>query len=279
MQRRTPLLTTAMAAALALSTQVQAQDMLPCESLYTEGVSLFQAGEFARAEQALVEALALAPEPDTGEGGYTPYIYLAATRYEMGNVAGARDALVQSQVYGVSAKTRAGQQLIEDYGQAIMSAPIPEGSLAMPQASPVTVNGGPLSELDAELIRARVLRRCALSDDVAENKLPWYFHYLLGLEYSEKGDSSRALHAFQLGANMKEEPSRSKRLYGMWFMDYLPYYQIARAHEELGEWRDAKEALYVSLAVGEFEEGKRGWEEFVAMEDRLDQHLDAAGEG
>jgi len=247
--------------------------MLPCESLYTEGVSEFQAGNFGRAEQLLLEATTLAPEPDAENGGYLPYLYLAAARFERGDVRGAREALVQSQVYGVAQETDLGRRLIENYAVDIMSAPLPTEDQFAPQSSPVIARDSALSEIDADLIRSRVLRRCALSDEVADNKLPWYFHYLLGLEYAEHGDSSRALHAFQLGANMQEEPSRSKRLYGMWFMDYLPYYQIALAHAELGEWEDAREALYVSLAVGEFEEGKRGWEDFMEMEDRLDQAL------
>ncbi len=276
MRKRTPLLSTALALALAATSPAMA-DALPCEARYTDGVSLFQAGDYAGAEMALLDAISLSPEPDTEDGGYTPYIYLAATRWEMGDVEGARAALIQSQVYGASGKTRAGQNLIEEYAVSIMSAAPPAGDPTVPKSSPVVSRNVALSEQDAEIIRARVLRRCALSTDVSANKLPWYFHYLLGLEYTEEGDSERALEAFQIGANLKDQPSRSKRLYGMWFMDYLPYYQIALAHEEMGEWQDAKDALYVSLQAGEFEEGKRGWQEFVEMENRLDRQISGPG--
>jgi len=252
-------------------------ELLPCEAFYSQGVEAFQNGDYQLAERYLIEAAALSPEADSDGQGYLPYLYLAASRYELGSYRGARDALIQSQVYGAAAELEKGRDLIEQYAVSIMSAPMQDDP-AMPQSSPALAPAqGGLSELDAQIVRARVLRRCALSSDIAENKLPWYFHYLLGLEYSERGDNGRAVHAFQMGANLETESARNKRLYGMWFMDYLPYYQMALAHVELGEWTAARNALYTALEVGEFEEGANGWSEFQSMEAMLDRELGKQG--
>jgi hypothetical protein len=258
--------------AVMLTPMAGSADMLPCEEMYTRGVSAFQAGDFALAERFLMESTALSPEADAEEGGYIPYIYLAATRYELGQFSGARDALIQSQVYGASAETRVGKQMIRDYAVSIMSAPATDRPMK-PQASPLFAESDSLSDFEAELVRARVLKRCALSSDIDDNKLPWYFHYLLGLEYSESGDKSRAVHAFQMGANLEDSSSRNKRLYGTWFMEYLPFYQIAVAQAELEHWSEAREALYASLAAGEFEEGSPQWDRFQELERMLDQRL------
>ena len=49
----------------------------------------------------------------------------------------------------------------------------------------------------------------------------------------------------------RPDPQRKARLYGMWFMDYLPYLQIARAHAQLGNRECALDALRLSEELGE----------------------------
>lgn len=52
--------------------------------------------------QMWFESITLDPEPDAELAEYTPYLYLAVSRYETGHTREARDALIQSQVYGVA---------------------------------------------------------------------------------------------------------------------------------------------------------------------------------
>jgi hypothetical protein len=103
-----------------------------------------------------------------------------------------------------------------------------------------------LSEQQLQDLRRNVLRRCALSSKIDQNKLPWYFHYEFGVALLNAGDAERSLEALQLGANLRQEPKRDKRMYGMWYIDYLPYFQIARAHSRLGEWEEASAAIQLS---------------------------------
>jgi len=248
-------------------------DLLPCEKQYAEAIAWFEAGKFDVAADLFSEAILLSPEPTSTPNSYTPYIYLAASLYELGNPRGARDALIQSLEYGLSAQAIAGKKLIEKYAVAIMSAEqMKQASVPEPLSSPLAVQDRTLSDMNAELVRARVLKRCALSAKIEENKLPWYFHYLLGLEFSGEGDNSQALESFQLGANIREESMRNKRLYGMWFLDYLPYYQIALTNVRLGNWKHASNALYVSLDEGEFVPGETGWLEFTELKNQIRQH-------
>jgi hypothetical protein len=126
-----------------------------------------------------------------------------------------------------------------------------------------------LSDEEVEIIMNRVLKRCSLSANADPNKLPWYFHYEFGVDLMEAGDSQRALDSFVNGANVRETPKRSKRMYGMWYIDYLPYYQIALAHSKLGNWQSAEEAFRTSQQFGEIDDQAPDWEEYQALEDLI----------
>jgi hypothetical protein len=89
----------------------------------------------------------------------------------------------------------------------------------------------------------------------------------------EAGDSQRAIEAFVLGANISEDPSRDKRMYGMWFIDYLPYYQIALAHSKLGDWESARNAIRTSKNFGEFSPSDPDYEAFTSLEQLIEQNV------
>jgi hypothetical protein len=104
---------------------------------------------------------------------------------------------------------------------------------------------GVLPEKDAEAIAAVVAARCRLPGP-RPRRAPWYFHYELGLELARRGDPQRALDALVEAVNRRGEPQHDARLYGLWFLDYLPYFHIARAHALLGNWDCAADALALS---------------------------------
>ncbi len=157
----------------------------------------------------------------------------------------------------MSAQSEAGTRLINEYAANIMTASAAGEDEPFPDVAGVSYRDFErqeftLTDESVELIRSAVLKRCAVSADVDKNKLPWYFHYEFGVDLMEAGDAQRALDAFVLGANVRESSKRGKRMYGMWFVDYLPYYQIALAHAKLGNWEHAQDAIRVSEQFGEF---------------------------
>jgi tetratricopeptide (TPR) repeat protein len=253
-----------------------AEPLPPCQASYLAGVEHFEQGEFQAAAESFSRAIEFAPGPETGPDEYLPHIYLAASSFEVGWNRLARDALVKSQVYGVAPVTETGSALIDQYAARIMSASLDGPEFAsVPLSSPVITEPFSLTENEVEIIKAQVLRRCSLSNKIEDNKLPWYFHYEFGVDLMEAGDANRALNSFVLGANVREDPRRGKRMYGMWYVDYLPYYQIALAHTQLGEWKNAQAAIQTSLNLGEFSPGDPDWEQYTALEQLIEEKIKA----
>lgn len=130
---------------------------------------------------------------------------------------------------------------------------------------------------DIAAIRDLVLRRCGLSGKLAENRLPWYFHYEFGMALIGEGESQHAIEPLQMSANLRATPGRGVRMYGMWFINYLPYFQISLAYSELGDWPNAWNAILMSEELSEFTPQDAGYEEFVELKNRIAGQLDAAG--
>jgi hypothetical protein len=80
---------------------------------------------------------------------------------------------------------------------------------------------------------------------------PWYANYEIGLELERKGDYPRALTHFIDAVANRPNPQRQARMYGMWLIDYYPYFHIARSHVRLENWQCAKNALDISQRLEE----------------------------
>jgi len=251
---------------LFFSASMQAQE-LDRDIHYAAGLASFQRGAYADAAEALVKAMNCDPVPQSAGDGYLPYAFLAAAYFEMGEFARARAALVQSQMFGVAAKTRKGVALLDRYAPRIMAVDVSPQELAevgLPAFSPAARPG--LTDAEVAEIRTQVLRNCAISSRVKDSKLPWYFHYEFGTRLLEAGDSARALEALLTGADKRVESGRDNRMYGMWYVDYLPYYQMALAHSKLGQWESAYDAIRTSHNFGEFTPSDPDWESFVTLQ-------------
>jgi hypothetical protein len=109
---------------------------------------------------------------------------------------------------------------------------------------------GTLPQRDVDALAAEVAARCKLAGP-QPRQAPWYFHYELGLELARRGDPQRALDAFVEAVNRRGDPQHGARLYGLWFLDYVPYFHIARAHALLGNWDCAASALAISRRKAE----------------------------
>jgi tetratricopeptide (TPR) repeat protein len=257
-----------------LSTSLNAAE-LDCKIHYATALEQMSNGNYALASAELQQAIRLSPIPNLE---YLPYLNLAVANFEAGRFSSAREALIQSQIYGKAAESDVGIKMLNEYAADIMTAPPSAHEEPLPQVAGMSFRDFEqqeytLSDESAELIRSSVLKRCAVSPRIGANKLPWYFHYEYGRDLLEAGDAQRALDMLVLGANVREDSKRGKRMYGMWFIDYLPYYQIAVAHSKLGNWESAYDAIKTSENFGEFSPDDPDYESFTALDQLIKSNI------
>lgn len=126
-----------------------------------------------------------------------------------------------------------------------------------------------------EVLRQKVLVQCGLAE--ATDRLPWYFHFEFGRALLDAGDARRAVVQLAQSVDLNPVPRADKRLYGMWFTDYLPYFQLADAHARLENWPCAAHALELSRSSGEAASGRLDPQRVRAVENAIGQHGDAVG--
>jgi tetratricopeptide (TPR) repeat protein len=281
-----------------LANSAQAEIFTSHQAAYRSALEQIENGDMRAAVESLHQAIALAPKPQAGPDEYLPYLHLSIALFEMGQTRAARDALIQSQVFGVAATTETGRQLLDRHAAEIMSAPLDDSKLVLTTtppkpAAPVVKPASPepiIAEkndsksaagiLGSEAVEAEVvsnddssIKRCNASISRADDKLPWFFYYQCGVDLMKAGDAKMAVVAFEMGAKALDDPRRGKRMYGMWFVDYLPYYQMALAYSQLGNWESANTAIESSMANGEFSPADSDYESFSALEQLIKSNL------
>lgn len=120
----------------------------------------------------------------------------------------------------------------------------------------------------AEALRRKVLVQCGL--DGSRDRLPWYFHFEYGRALLQAGDARRAIPELARSVDLNPRPRADKRLYGMWFTDYLPYFQLADAHARLDNWPCAEQALQLSRTSGELALGRLDPARVRALQEKVD---------
>lgn len=153
-------------------------------------------------------------------------------------------------------------------------APMAAGADAPDAASMQSRDAG-LAPDAFEALRRKVLVQCGL--EVGSDRLPWYFHFEFGRALLEAGDARRAVVQLARSVDLNPVARADKRLYGMWFTDYLPYFHLADAHVRLGNWPCAAHALALSRASGEAGSGRLDPQRVRAVEDAIGDHADALG--
>ncbi|SFN58270.1 hypothetical protein [Dokdonella immobilis] len=128
---------------------------------------------------------------------------------------------------------------------------------------------------EADALRRKVLVQCGLIG--SRNRLPWYFHFAYAQALLDAGDTRRAVVELSESINLRPEPRVRKRTYGMWFTDYLPYFQLAEAHAKLDNWPCAEHAMELSRSTGEAALGRIEPQRIWALQERIDRHVDDAG--
>lgn len=269
----------AMLSPLSVTTSLAAERW---EQDYLEALDLLSERSFEPAAARLALAAEARPQPAIGaidgEIDYLPYLHLAATRFELGDAAEARRLLAESARHGVARRSWVGRQLWERYALPIMASDdaLTGSGAATASFRDFDRQAYVLDEDEAELLRAQVLRRVAPPGDDGRDMLPWYFHYEYGLELLDAGDPQRALDELILAAGKRETSARKSRMYGMWFVNYLPYYRIAQAHSQLGNWRCAMDAMRLSARYGEFSPADRGFEDYSDLQKLILRQVEEA---
>ena len=243
---------------------------------YERGVRLVRDGKALEGRGELKAALALRPQ----EGlqvvtrperylDYLPHLYLGIASQMLGDVAEARRELGEAQKSGLASRSEIGQPLMVAYDYLLHdNSKSPRPPYAVFPARP-----GILSDSEFSKLRRDVMRRCDVPEDSKLDIAPWYARYELGLELEKRGDYSRALTELIEAVGDRPNPHRRARMYGMWLIDYYPYFHIAQSHVKLGNWSCARNALDVSQRLGEIPATAPEFNEFQRLQQEAARNL------
>jgi len=230
---------------------------------YDRGVRLIEQGQGAAARDELNAALAERPTEQLQVAtrpqeyiDYLPHLYLAIANQMTGDVNAARVHLARAEDAGVAAKSEAGRSLLVAYQLLLRGNTT--GYAAYAPKPPV------VSDAEFKQLREDVLTKCNVAPDTSN--APWYARYELGLELERKGDYSRALGELIDAVALRPNPQQRARMYGMWLIDYYPYFHIARSHVRLENWQCAKNAIDISQRLGEIPPASPEFHELLAMQ-------------
>lgn len=242
---------------------------------YEKGVRLIEQGDAAAAKVSLEAALAARAEEGLQVPSgpqqyldYLPHLYLAIASQMTGDVEAARKELALAETSGMAAKSEVGRPLLVAYQLLLRGNSTRFTSF---EAKPPL-----LTEEEFTLLRNDVLSKCDLPLDTNLREAPWYANYELGLALERKGDYPRALTHFIEAVAHRPNPQKQARMYGMWLIDYYPYFHIARSHVRLENWQCAKNALDISQRLGEVPNGTAELAELLSLEKLTAQRLTAA---
>jgi tetratricopeptide (TPR) repeat protein len=241
---------------------------------YEKGVRLIAEGKPSEARTALQEALTerstegvQVPARPQQYLDYLPHLYLAIANQMAGDIETSRKELVLAETSGMAARSEVGRPLLVAY-QLLLRGNTPSYA-KYERSKPV------LSDAEFQLLRNDVLTKCDLPVDTPLKNAPWYANYELGLQLERKGDYPRALIHFIDAVAKRPDPQKQARMYGMWLIDYYPYFHIARAHVRLENWECAKNALEISERLDEVPHGTPELSELLSLERETEQRLAA----
>ena len=246
---------------------------------YEHGVRLIEQGHAAEARKEIEAALAQRPKEGLQVStapqqyiDYLPHLYLAIAAHMSGDVDAAKRELARAEESGLAAKSEVGRPLLVAYELLLHGDT--KGKSARP-AYAVFIDKPPvLSESEFDMLRNDVMTKCNLPPDSKLANAPWYARYELALELERKGDYPRALHELIDAVSLRPNPQRRARMYGMWLIDYYPYFHIARAHVSLANWQCAKNALDISQKLGEIPTDAPEVHELMAMQIEAQRHIE-----
>ena len=240
---------------------------------YEKGVRLIEQGDASAARTSLEAALAArgaeglqVPSRPQQYLDYLPHLYLAIASQMNGDVERARKELALAETSGMAAKSEVGRPLLVAY-QLLLRGDGGTRFTSYDPKPPV------LTDEEFALLRNDVLSKCDLPLDTKPGQAPWYANYELGLELERKGDYSRALTHFIDAVASRPNPQKQARMYGMWLIDYYPYFHIARSHVRLENWQCAKNALEISQKLEEIPGNAPEISELLSLQRETERRL------
>jgi tetratricopeptide (TPR) repeat protein len=243
---------------------------------YEKGVRLIEQGRADDAREALAAALAARVEEGvqvpTGPQqyiDYLPHLYLTIAHQMAGNVEQARKELSLAETSGMAARSEVGRPLLVAY-QLLLRG---DGAGKFPRYAVYEKKAPTLSEAEFNVLRNDILMKCDLPPDMKLSNAPWYANYELGLALERKGDYSRALTHFIDAVAQRPDPQKQARMYGMWMIDYYPYFHIARSHVRLENWQCAKNALEISQRLSEIPGSAPELNELLSLQRETERKL------
>ena len=241
---------------------------------YERGVRLIEKGQGAEARAELQAALAARPKEGLQVAArpqqyvdYLPHLYLAIAHQMSGDVEAARKEVTLAEDSGMARQSEVGRPLLVAYQLLLRGGP----SYAVYKETPPV-----LSEEDFNTLRNDVITHCNLPQETKLADLPWYARYELALELERKGDYPRALRQLIDAVAVRPNPQRRARTYGMWLVDYYPYFHIAREHMRLENWECARNAMEISQRLGEIPTDAPEINELMAMQQQAARKLQPA---
>jgi len=177
---------------------------------------------------------------------YLPYLQTAICYYHLGKLELAAEYLDLEKSLPAIQDSSSGKKLLEEYSRKLAS-PAPAESSGTDRETIRQFEKKPylLTDVEVQKMKEEIRSQCALPK-ADERSYPWYYHYELGLALTKKNDWQRALDSFLEALDHREKPNRFSRTYGVWFVDYYPYYSIGLAHYHLQNWKCAVSSFRLS---------------------------------
>lgn len=233
----------------------------PWYELYEKALDMVERGRYLESADLLKAAISQRPEPRPSIRTYSlryvdylPYLFLGICYTEIGKSEIAQEYFELSERHGAVLQSREGEALFKQYRLRLSNNMV----LAELDEEP----SGGLNQMDYENLERQVMNRCRVDRERTHRDYPWYYHYELAVELLKRRDPSRALTNLLDALGKKQQPQRLSRLYGMWYLNYAPYFNIGLAHYDLGNYECARDAFDVSsdlkeLTASEESYGKR----------------------
>jgi tetratricopeptide (TPR) repeat protein len=245
---------------------------------YYKGLQYISQGKYEDAIAYLKMAVADKPISDIvkdneGTLEYLPYLQLGISYYHLGKTQLATEFLDLENSLSAIGKSAAAQDLMKSYRQKILKSQNTKNSQDAEQTiREFSKKPYVLSEEVVKQMKEDIRQRCNLPR-ADERTYPWYYHYELGVRMKQKNDWQRALDSFISALDFRDRPQRFSRIYGMWFIDYYPYYNIGLAHYHLGNWKCAEESFRLSQMLEDLPSGSSEQKTMLEMRSEVERNL------
>lgn len=245
---------------------------------YAKGLQYISQGKYEDSIAYLKMAVADKPiseivRDNNGTLEYLPYLQLSISYYHVGKIQLATEFLDLENSLSAIQKSKSGLNLLKDYQERAAKSQS-ERANDDPEKAIRTFHKKPYLLLEEEVQRMKedIRQRCNLPR-ADERTYPWYYHYELGLGLKQKHDWQRALDSFINALDFRDRPQRFSRIYGMWFIDYYPYYNIGLAHYHLRNWKCAEDSFRLSQMLEDLPPNSGDYRNMLEMKADVEGHL------